>query len=65
MPNGYCLYTLLGNVFIMKPYTDKTDKVDERKCLYSEIKANDKPRKKAARRKAKKDIDEDYALNVA
>jgi hypothetical protein len=51
--------------FIMKPYTDKTDKVDDRKCLYSEIKANDKPRKKAARRKAKKDIGKDVSLNVA
>jgi hypothetical protein len=49
----------------MKPYTDKTDKVDRRKCFYSEIKANDKPRKKAARRKAKKDIDKDDSLNVA
>jgi len=41
----------------MKPYTNKTDKVDERKCLYSEIKGNNKARKKAARRKGKKDID--------
>jgi hypothetical protein len=40
----------------MKPYTNKTDKVDARKCLYSEIKANDKSRKKAARRDAKKSI---------
>lgn len=42
----------------MKPYTNKTDKVDERKCLYSEIRGNDKTRKKAARRDAKKDIEE-------
>ena len=48
----------------MKPYTDKTDKVDDRKCLYSEIKANDKPRKKAARRKAKKDIDNSIIRQV-
>lgn len=40
----------------MKAYTNKTDKVDDRKCLYSEIRANDKPRKKAARRESKKDI---------
>jgi hypothetical protein len=40
----------------MKPYTDKTDKVDNRKCLYSEIEANNKCRKKAARRLAKKEI---------
>ena len=42
----------------MKPYTNKTDKIDERKCLYSEIKGNEKARKKAARRDAKKYIDE-------
>jgi len=40
----------------MKAYTDKTDKIDPRKCLYSEIKSNNKTRKKAARRKAKNDI---------
>lgn len=40
----------------MQPYTNKIDKVDDRKCLFSEIQANDKPRKKAARRKAKKEI---------
>ena len=34
----------------MKPYTNKTDKIDSRKCLYSEIKGNNKARKKAARR---------------
>ena len=34
----------------MKAYTNKTDKVDSRKCLYREIRGNDKPRKKAARR---------------
>jgi len=48
----------------MKPYTNKTDKIDDRKCLYSEIKANDKPRKKAARREAKKYIVEDDPLDV-
>jgi hypothetical protein len=42
----------------MKAYTNKTDKVDDRKCLYSEIRGNDKARKKAARRNAKKDITE-------
>jgi hypothetical protein len=44
----------------MKAYTNKIDKVDNRKCLYSEIKANDRPRKKAARRIAKKDIINEY-----
>ena len=34
----------------MKAYTNKTDKVDARKCLYSEIKANRRAAKKAARR---------------
>ena len=47
----------------MKPYTDKTDKIDDRKCLYSEIKANDKPRKKAARRKAKDTINQETINN--
>ena len=42
----------------MKPYTNKTDKVDARKCLYSEIKGNDKARKKATRRDAKKATNE-------
>ena len=43
----------------MKPYTNKTDKVDNRKCLYSEIEANNKCRKKAARFVAKKEINEE------
>jgi hypothetical protein len=40
----------------MKAYTNKIDKIDKRKCLYSEIKGNDKPRKKACRRNAKTEI---------
>ena len=40
----------------MKAYTNKTDKIDDRKCLFSEIRANDKPRKKAVRREVKTDI---------
>lgn len=40
----------------MKPYSDKTDKTDPRKCLYSEIKGNEKGRKSAARFKAKQEI---------
>lgn len=40
----------------MKSYTNKTERVDSRKCLYSEIKANDKPRKTAYRRVSKKQI---------
>ena len=40
----------------MKAYTNKTDRVDERKCLYSEIKKGDKSRKKANRKEAKDKI---------
>ncbi len=34
----------------MKAYSNKIDRVDERKCLYSEIKKGNRARKKAARR---------------
>lgn len=34
----------------MKAYTNKTDRIDDRKCLYSEIKKGDKARKKAKRK---------------
>jgi len=44
------------NKKIMKAYTNKTDKVDDRKCLYSEIKGNKKARKTACRREAKEEI---------
>ncbi len=40
----------------MRAYTNKTDKVDSSKCLYSEIRGNDKARKKAARRIGKVSI---------
>ena len=40
----------------MKPYTNKTDRVDDRKCLYSEIINGDRARKKAARRDGKIEI---------
>jgi hypothetical protein len=40
----------------MKPYTNKTDRVDSRKCLLSEIKKGDKPRKKAKRKEGKDEI---------
>ena len=40
----------------MRAYTNKTDKVDSCKCIYSEIKGNNKARKKAARRLAKQGI---------
>jgi len=33
----------------MKAYTNRTDRIDDRKCLYSEIRGNDKARKKAVR----------------
>ena len=40
----------------MKTYTNKTDRVDARKCLYSEINAGDKARKKAKRKAYKHEI---------
>ena len=40
----------------MKPYTNKTDRIDDKKCLYSEIKNGDKARKKAIRKEAKDEI---------
>lgn len=40
----------------MKPYTNKTDRVNSQKCLYSEIKKGDKARKKGNRQVAKKGI---------
>lgn len=40
----------------MKAYTNKQDKIDNRKCSFGEIRGNEKPRKKAARRIAMTDI---------
>lgn len=40
----------------MRPYTNKTDRIDNKKCLYSEIKKDDKARKKANRKEGKKQI---------
>lgn len=40
----------------MKAYTDKTDRVDSRKCLFSEIKAGDKARKKAKRKEGDDEV---------
>ena len=40
----------------MKPYSNKTDRIDSRKCLYSEIRGNKGARKTAARFQAKKEI---------
>ena len=40
----------------MRAYTNKSDRVDPRKCLYSQIRGNNKARKTAARRKAKQEI---------
>lgn len=37
----------------MKPYTNKIDRVDDRKCLYSEIRHSYKGAKKAKRREGK------------
>ena len=38
----------------MKTYTNKTDRIDSRKCLHSETKGGDKARKKAKRRENRK-----------
>lgn len=46
----------------MKAYTNKTDKIDDRKCLYSEIRCNEKARKVAARRDGKKYIE--FEINL-
>jgi len=43
----------------MKTYTNKTDRIDERKCLYSEINHDDKARKKAIRKQNKDNIKKD------
>lgn len=43
----------------MKTYTNKTDRVDGRKCLYSEIKKGDKARKKAKRKEGKDEINKE------
>ena len=40
----------------MKPYSNKQDRVDAAKCLYSEMKSSDKARKKAARKAGKDEI---------
>ena len=40
----------------MKAYTNKTDRLDPRKCLYSAIKKNVKPAKKAIRKLFKDNI---------
>lgn len=42
----------------MKAYTDKTNRIDERKCLFSQINADNKSRKKAARRIGKKQTEQ-------
>jgi hypothetical protein len=40
----------------MKAYTNKTDRIDSRKCLFSEITKGNKARKKAKRKQGKKEI---------
>lgn len=40
----------------MRPYSNKTDKTDSRKCTYSEIRGNSKARKVAARRLGKDNV---------
>jgi hypothetical protein len=34
----------------MKAYSNKSDRIDDRKCLFSEIRKGNRARKKAARR---------------
>lgn len=43
----------------MKAYSNKSDRVDNRKCTYSEINNGDKDRKKAKRKQDKDDIKKD------
>ncbi len=40
----------------MKPYSNKTDRIDDRKNLYAAISKGDKARKKANRKEAKDTI---------
>lgn len=40
----------------MKAYTNKVKRIDDRVCLFSEIKHSDKARKVANRREAKNEI---------
>lgn len=40
----------------VKTYTNKTDRIDSRKCLNSEIKHGDRARKKANRKQGKDEI---------
>ena len=40
----------------MKAYANKTDRIDSRKCLFSEITGSDRARKKAKRKEGKDEI---------
>ena len=40
----------------MKTYSNKTDRIDSRKCLFGEVKNGEKARKKAKRREGKQEI---------
>lgn len=46
----------------MKAYTNKTDRIDHRKCTYAEISGNDRAGKKAKRREGKKEIELELSL---
>jgi len=41
----------------MRTYTNKTHRIDDRKCLFSEIRKGNKARKKAVRFSIKKEIE--------
>jgi len=48
--------TLKQKYAIMKAYTNKSDRIDDRKCLYSSIRHDDKARKSAIRFKIKLEL---------
>ncbi len=46
----------------MKAYTNKTHRIDDRKCLFSAIIKDSKGRKKAVRQTAKKETESELIL---
>jgi hypothetical protein len=47
----------------MKPYSNKTARVDDRRCLYSEIRGGDRARKKAKRKQGRDEIKEELVAS--
>jgi hypothetical protein len=43
----------------MKPYSNRTARVDDGRCLYSEIRGGDRARKKAKRKQGRDEIKEE------